>query len=613
MEEAIIYIAGNPDLYPIEYYDPARESFQGAVPEFLAAFARQYGYDLRYFQPGTEDCRAELAENQQVDLISGCEAGSRYSHTVGEPVLLFTGEDDGAETSYALILTQVSPAQFQSDLREYAAQTSQAQWTGAVLQAAGAEPPARLPVGALVGAGLVTISLLIALLVSLLRLRREKRRRAQQEQRDHETGLGTVGALAERFSRAASEQSRGFYNLVCVHLNLEQIGRLWGYERARQLLVQGAQALAQAAAPEDFPARCGADLLALRRTPDPGEAVRWAEGVLEQIRAAFPVPLRPQDVSAGIYPLSAEFTDFDHALFHARQCAQAACLEGLSARLCGTDQCGNCRERWKLLDDFSRALERDEFQLYLQFFVDAGTFRIVGGETLSRWYHPRFGLLCPGRYIPLLEETGLIAELDFHGLQKACAFLEELCRQQIQDFFLSCNFARKTVCAPDFVQRCERVIEQYTFPRKLLIVEVTESQQTERAEAERMHQNIQEIRKKGMRVIFDDFGVGFSSFRDLQAYPMDGLKLDKELVDNMCSEKGKIILHALVDVGHRMGLTILAEGVENEEQIEALQKLHCDAFQGFRFSVPLPEAEARRRILHGDRSLKDRSREEKEQ
>ena len=110
MEEAIIYVAGNPDLYPIEYYDPARESFQGAVPEFLAAFARQYGYDLRYFQPGTEDCRAELAENQQVDLISGCEAGSRYSHTAGEPVLLFTGEDDGAETSYALILTQVSPA-----------------------------------------------------------------------------------------------------------------------------------------------------------------------------------------------------------------------------------------------------------------------------------------------------------------------------------------------------------------------------------------------------------------------------------------------------------------------------------------------------------------------
>ena len=111
-------------------------------------------------------------------------------------------------------------------------------------------------------------------------------------------------------------------------------------------------------------------------------------------------------------------------------------------------------------------------------------------------------------------------------------------------------------------------------------------------------------------MIFDDFGAGFSSFYDLQTYPMDGLKLDKELVDNMETERGKLILHTLVEIGHRMGLTILAEGVEHERQIEALQKLHCDAFQGFRFSVPLPETEARRRILQGDRSLKDRGQEE---
>ena len=115
-----------------------------------------------------------------------------------------------------------------------------------------------------------------------------------------------------------------------------------------------------------------------------------------------------------------------------------------------------------------------------------------------------------------------------------------------------------------------------------------------------------------MRVIFDDFGAGFTSFYDLQTYPIDGLKLDKELVDNMETERGKLILRALVDVGHRMGLTILAEGVENEAQIQTLRALHCDAFQGFRFSVPLPEEEARRRILNGERSLKDRSRGEKE-
>ena len=127
------------------------------------------------------------------------------------------------------------------------------------------------------------------------------------------------------------------------------------------------------------------------------------------------------------------------------------------------------------------------------------------------------------------------------------------------------------------------------------------------AGTEQLQQHILELRAYGVRVIFDDFGTGFSSFHDLQSYPMDGLKLDKELVDNMQTEQGKLILNALVETGHRMGMTILAEGVENEEQIETLRKLHCDAFQGFRFAVPLPAAEAKSRILRGDRSLQDRA------
>ena len=212
MDGAIIYVAGNPDLYPIEYYDPESESYQGAVPEFLAEFAEEYGYDLRYFQPGAEDRREELAENQQVDLISGCESGERYAHASGEPVVLFDSGEDGMETSYTLYLTQVAPEQFQGDLREYAAWTTQAQWTGALLEAAGEEPPAAIPTGFLIGAGLVTLALLAALIVTLIRFRREKKRKALQAQTDPETGLGTVEGLADSFSRIIMDQSRGYHH-----------------------------------------------------------------------------------------------------------------------------------------------------------------------------------------------------------------------------------------------------------------------------------------------------------------------------------------------------------------------------------------------------------------
>ena len=612
MDRTIIYVAGNPDFYPVEYYDVKSQSYQGVIPEFLARFAEEYEYDLRYLQPGTEDRRAELAENQQVDLISGCEKGDRYAHTSEEPVFLFAGGEDGAETAYTLFLTHVSPSRFQSDLREYAARTTQVQWTGALLEAAGEEMPTRLPTGVLAGAALVILALLIALIVSLLRFRREKLRNAQRAQTDAETGLGTVEALADSFSHIIRDQSREFYSLVCIHLELDQIGRMRGYEQAKELLLQGAEVIRQQMERGDVSARGGSDLLVLKRSLDPQQAMRWAGGVLEQLRVTFGESLRSRDAAVGVYPLAGEFCGFDHALFHVRQCAQTACRQGQSERQCCTDQCRNCRERWKLLDNFSKALERGEFQIYLQFFVEARTLRIVGGETLSRWYHPQLGLLNPGRYIPLLEETGQIGKLDFYSLEKTCAFLEELGRHQIQDFFLSCNMARKTICTPDFVQRCIQVVQRYTFPRKLLILEVTENQQMELCEVEQLRQNFQELRKSGIRVIFDDFGVGFTSFRDLQAYPMDGLKLDKELVDNMQTEKGKLILGTLVEIGHRMGLTILAEGVEDEAQIDILRKLHCDVFQGFRFSVPLPETEARERILRGERSLRGGRWEEKE-
>ena len=145
------------------------------------------------------------------------------------------------------------------------------------------------------------------------------------------------------------------------------------------------------------------------------------------------------------------------------------------------------------------------------------------------------------------------------------------------------------------------MIQRYSFTRKLLILEVTESQQLNGDETAQMLGNIVAMREFGARVIFDDFGVGFSSFHDLQDCPMDGLKLDKELVDNMWTKTGRIILNALVDAGHQIGMTILAEGVETDEQIEALRRLHCDAFQGFRFSVPLPAEVAQKRILEGAR------------
>ena len=599
-EQAVIYVAGNPDLYPLEYYDGESGSYQGAIPAFLEGFAQSYGYDVRYLEPGAEDRRADYAANQQVDLISGCLGDERYGHTVGEPLLLFSGESEGEESAYLLYFTSVAPQGLQDDLRAYAARTTQAQWTGEVLQAAQEAPPGRLSPGAIWGMAIAAAVLLAALAVAIAGWVRERRRQKLIVLTDQETGLGTDEALAMTFSRLARDQSRRFYDLICIHLDLDHVGYLWGQEQAAALVLYGAGLVRERCGPGDLPVRSAAgDLLILKRFVDKQQAQAWAQGLVEAIRA-FPgvgETLTAREVSAGVCPLELEYRSLEQTLFHARQCALAAGREERDCRLCGTQQCRGCQERWKLLADFAQGLDRGEFQLNLQFFVDAHTFRIVGGEALSRWKHPRLGLLSPDRYIPQLEKDGRIRELDFYCLEKTCAFLEDLDRQGVRGFFLSCNFSRRTFSTPEFSQRCLEIVRRHTFTRKLLILEVTESQQIDQRQAEQMLRNILEIRDNGIRVIFDDFGMGFSSFHDLQDYPMDGLKLDKVLVDNMWTQRGRIILRALVETGHKMGMTILAEGVEEERQIQALQELRCDVLQGFRFSVPLPEEEARRRIL----------------
>ena len=599
-DKAMIYVAGNPDNYPVEYYDAESETFCGAIPSFLEEFSEEYGYDLRYLQPEADDNREKFAENEQVDVISGCDGDEHYRNISGEPVVLFRYYKSGEETQSVIFFTSVAPESFKEDLREYASSWSESTWTGEVIASAKTPIVQQLPAGAAAGIWAVFICLVLIILTMAHRHYRSRKIRIQESLTDPKTGLSTQEAAKQAYIKISKDQSRRFYYMIYFQLDLTHIGYMWGAETADRMLEHAAGVLKQEAVSSEIISRAyDGGLVVLRRFIGDDEAESWAERIIAKIRKFMPDSeyFELYNISAGIYPLKTEFRDFEQAFFHIRQCAFVARDEKKEIRMSRPDMCRQCRERWKLLADFENGIKRDEFKIYIQFFVEAKTHRIVGGEALSRWEHRQMGLLNPNRYIPLLETDGRIGTLDLYILEKTCVLLEKLDGLGIRDFFISCNFARKTFSSADFADKCIEIIGKYSFERRLLICEVTESQLIDSREAGVMLANIVKIRDYGVRVIFDDFGMGFSSYHDLQEYPMDGLKLDKELIDSMDTEQGRIIISALVDTGHRMGLTILAEGVEEDSQIEILTKLDCDVFQGFRFYVPLPEEEAYRRIL----------------
>ena len=237
----LIYVAGNPDLYPLEYYDPASDTYQGVIPAFLERFAQDTGYELRYLQPGETDRRTELAQNQQVDIVSGCVD----SEIEGEQITLFRAGTDGAATEYRLVLTSAAPESLEQALRGYLSDVKQSEWTGSVLHTVQSDPQdsALLPLTA--GLGLAAGLLLAALALLYRRSRRQLRLAAESRLYAPDTGLHTEEYLLRRFPSFVNDKNRSLYYISYFYLNLAHVEWRDGHEAAVALLRYAAEAVGQ--------------------------------------------------------------------------------------------------------------------------------------------------------------------------------------------------------------------------------------------------------------------------------------------------------------------------------------------------------------------------------
>lgn len=594
MDKGLIYIAGDPDQYPLEYYDPESGNFQGLIPELLRRFSQESGYTVQYYQPDSGDLRDSLTQQQQVDLVSA-QTGESFSHTAGAPLTILEAETSSGRVAYSLFITDVAPSQLRGELSAFFSALSPAEQTGLLLESANAPPAHSTPPLAIAAAGaILTLAALAAALgLAVRRLRKRLRQYERERDTDPETQLGNLSWLRSRFSSDISARDRRSYCLCYLQIDLE---RLSGRETARTILDGAAEILRDSLDSTDLLARVADDGFALLRSSHQGDAPEaWVRSVLRRIRALPAAQAEHLLTGAGICPLQGEDWDLDGLLFRGKLCARAACAAGADHQSCSPEQGRQLQDQRRFRSEVKQGLADGAFQLYVQSYVNAATFAVVGAEALTRWNHPERGFLTPDRFIPLMEQEGLIVRLDQEMLERSCVFLEELWQQGVEDFFLSCNFSRASFSTPGFAEYCGCVLDKYHFPRELLIFEMTESVLPR--EQQHVLDNVSQLKALGIRLALDDFGVGFTSFYDLQEYAVDAIKLDKELIDNLRTQKGAAIVEAMIRVGHTLGLTVLAEGVADDEQIRILQNMGCDVFQGFRFAYPVPAWDAQAHIL----------------
>jgi EAL domain-containing protein (putative c-di-GMP-specific phosphodiesterase class I) len=247
-------------------------------------------------------------------------------------------------------------------------------------------------------------------------------------------------------------------------------------------------------------------------------------------------------------------------------------------------------ERMTLETSLRHALERNEFLLHYQAKLDLKTKEITGVEALLRWQHPDLGMLTPVQFIPIAEETGLIVAIGRWVLKTACAQNVAWQRDGLPPLCMAVNLSARQFTDENLLQDIVTVLEESGMRPELLELELTESMVMQHPEQAR--KLLTAIKQMGVRIAIDDFGVGYSSLAQIKRFPIDTLKVDRSFIRDLAENaEDRAITEAIITMGKTLSLTVVAEGVETQEQQSFLSDHACDAMQGFYFSKPIPHDE----------------------
>ena len=301
----------------------------------------------------------------------------------------------------------------------------------------------------------------------------------------------------------------------------------------------------------------------------------------------------------GVYENTDKTLELERRFDRAKSAADSV-RGSLSANIGMYDDSLRVKELYEeqLIEEFPRAIEEGQFDVFYQpqFDIRGETPVLSGAEALVRWKHPRLGMISPGVFVPLFEENGLIRTLDDYVWRRAAADIRDWKARLGFAVPVSVNVSRVDIFAPDIVETFLSILESNQITTSELFLEVTESAYTQ--DSERIIRTVSELRHVGFHIEMDDFGAGYSSLNMISTLPIDTLKLDMEFIRNAFREqKNTKILRIVIDLAAYLGVPVIAEGVETEEQLAALKEMGCDIAQGYYFSKPVPAAEYEQFLL----------------
>ena len=381
-------------------------------------------------------------------------------------------------------------------------------------------------------------------------------------------------------------------NMAILTLDIDRfkhVNDVLGYSFGDQLLIAVAKRLSQQdMRASDMVARLGGDEFAVMLT---GSNVETAVNVAHRIAKSFELPLafeeQTVDMSAsmGIACFPQHAQEVDALLSHAEVAMYAAKSRTTLVQVYDASLDSSSSETLSMLSELRNAVTQGELRLYLQPKISLATGRVVAAEALVRWQHPQRGLVPPLEFIPFAEQTGFVRQLTMWVFEESARFSKSLVNAE-PGFKLAINLSTRDLLDLEFPSRLDAVLAKHQIAANAFCLEITESAIMD--DPQRAQATLTTLSQSGFKLSIDDFGTGYSSLAYLKSLPVDELKIDKSFVINMeTDEDDAKIVRSTVDLAHNLGVTVVAEGVENALIWDKLKALQCDEAQGYFMSKPI--------------------------
>lgn len=409
------------------------------------------------------------------------------------------------------------------------------------------------------------------------------------------TNLPNRLAVAETTEAAIEEAKRDDARFALIVMNVDRLKTIndsLGHEAGDELLRELAQRLRAVLRRSDVLARLAGDEFTIlaRNLNEPGDA----ETVIAKIGEALQEPFYAHklevhaSLSMGIAMYPSDGETFEVLLRRADIAMRLAKETALgSHRFYSPEMSSLADDRLALETELRRALDSDQLELHYQPKVDLSTGRVRSAEALIRWRHPTRGLVAPGVFIPVAEESGLIVPIGEWVLRRACRQLRAWIDEGMPPVRVAVNLSAKQFRQADLTAVVRSALEDSRLEPGYLELELTESAVMH--DAEKSAETLQVLSTMGVHISIDDFGTGYSSLSYLRRFPLDKLKIDRSFIrDLMMNPDDVSIVRAIISLAHSLRLRVVAEGVETAEQLDFLRQLGCDQYQGFFYSPAVP-------------------------